>query len=279
MDESPRAWSPVAPSGDKHAIIDAMLEEGVADSQRSKIRRRLSKFPEKILTLLRMGGMTVRERPLNFLIPRDAGSFHADRGEIRIQRGGLVDFFIHHRSLSSALQGYRSVGVCTALLAIGLLCGAVDGTVALAGFVGGAFSLLFLGKLRNASASDPLEHEAAHALDFIVGRTGQFKEMPVDKRVAGAHAWASLPFSLKSRELLDCYQDCLEKREGSRFITKYARGTPMEYFAESVKAYLNSEEGGSDVNRRGLVRSDRHMHRLIERLFQDICSDRHTLES
>lgn len=278
---------------DKRAIIDSLTESAMSAAKKEKIIRRLSKYPYSALQMLKQNNVKILDKPLDFL--GNAGGIITRRKtttepapssdkkaidseitmDIKLKKGALFDIFIEHPLLSSVFKGKRSLILSSGVL-IGtlLLFNPITDAVLLAATLG-SMSIALTGQLRINSALDPLEHEAAHALDLSIGASERYRDTPLDERVKCEDKnkdLAEVPFSYKSGKLLDCFLDCEAGRSGHQFITEYAAQSPMEYFAESVKAYINTERSGSDVSRQDLMKRDPEMYSIIDNLFKEFFS-------
>lgn len=254
----------------KTGLIDSLLE-GPHPEKRALIHERLRKYPEAALRLLSRSGVKIRNKPLPLLNRLGAaGFFTFGSNDIQVTRGTLHTFFNDHPLLSK-LSDWRAVyplAAGGAVVAGGLGLAPAIPAVALAGAALLAISAY--------GSGDTLEHEAAHALDFNLGRSERYRETPCFPEEITRHEAPpaeNAAFSLKSRDVVECYQACREGRKGHRLITQYAGTDVMEYFAESVKAFLADPSSGSEVNRDDLLRKDPAMYGVLERLFQDLARD------
>lgn len=268
----------------KGEIIDGFLNDSMGEGQREKIHRRLEKFPAAALELLEKNHLKISDRPLD-LGDSDIGRYDSSKDTVRIGRGCYVDYFIDHPGVSSFFAGkyppavkagtqFAFVASAIALFTLPLsLSLAVVGGLTLA-----PLSMVLLSKIRDRSVKDPLEHEVAHALDVALGRSmsqegicDAIKSDPSLKHYN--HLDENVPFSLKCPEVADLYRKC---RDGeSSFVTLYAGNRVEEYFAESLRAYLNRTRLGNDASREDLLRKDPAMHGFIERLLADIDSGKY----
>ncbi|GEM_PF-3407590 len=259
----------------KRIMIDGMLEGIVPAKDREKIYHRLERYPESALKMINDYGVKISGRPLP-LFSGDSGMYFPGSKKVSLARGSNVDYFIEHPRLSAFLDSSKPLVLLAGLgvaLGTALIFTALPAAVLVAGAAG--FSLAPLSYfasnfIRERSIKDPLVHETAHALDSALGSAPAFKNLPVDSRVTFAYKTENIPFSMKSSDVIDCYLACKGGKEGSRFVTDYAAKDPVEYFAENVRAYLNSDSPGENAKRADLEKKDPKMFRLLEGLFNDI---------
>jgi len=271
------AMSEAASAGSqaKRLIIDGMLDGAFSDRDREKIYCRLERFPENALKLIGDYGVTISSKPLPVL-SGDSGMYFPGSRKVMLAPGSNMDFFIEHPRLSAFLDSSKPLALMTGLgLALGtaFVFTALPAVVLAAGAAGLAaapVSYFVSNFLRERSVKDPLVHETAHALDSALGALPGFKDMPIDSRVTFPYKTDSIPFSMKSPEVIDCYLACKSGKEGSTFVTSYAAKDPVEYFAEGVRAYLNTEKRGENAVRADLEQKDPGMFRLLDRLFGSI---------
>lgn len=206
--------------------------------------------------------------------------------------------------LSTNLLILASTGIL-----VGLSTTVAAPIVGLAGGLAGMGGIFISEKFKKINSHNKMsapEHEFAHALDFALGDNDNIVNMKTDENnpkklpmvglVVSTHNTAKyklennenstiplkptivflddtgdrIPLSLKSEEILANYVDCLSKKEGAEFITPYAATTPMEYFAESVKAYVNTEKKNNKVTRKDLQEKDISMYNYLEKLFNNL---------
>lgn len=272
------------PTGEKSEIIESLIEEGTSDKKREKIHSRLKKYPEEALKLLQKNEITIVDKPLEFLNSDTAAGYHPELHTIHVGRGGYSDFFIDHPAMSSLFSGRLSTAVKAAVQ-----CAFLASVVAFIGLplsialpiVGGLaltpLPVLAIKKVRDRSIGNPLEHEAAHALDVSLGRSPSYRDRPLRPEVHTNPAIKPYqyedgyePFSLKCQTVIDHFLACKSGRAGSQFVTDYASTRPEEYFAECVRVYLNEKREGSDAGREDLLKKDPSMYAFVEKIFSDL---------
>ncbi|MGV8122755.1 MAG: hypothetical protein AB2L14_23585 [Candidatus Xenobiia bacterium LiM19] len=261
--------------GTKQMMIDGMLEGTIPEKDREKIYHRLERYPENALKMINDYGVKISGTPLPIL-SGDSGMYFPGSRKVRLARGSNVDYFIRHPRLSAFLDSSKPLALLAGLgaaLGTALIFTALPASLLIAGAAGFAltpFSYFTANLLRERSIKNPLVHETAHALDSALGAASDFSALPVDSRVTFNYRTENIPFSMKSAGVIDCYLACKNGKEGSRFVTDYAAKDPVEYFAESVRAYLNKDNPGENAERADLEQKDPGMFRLIEGLFRDI---------
>jgi hypothetical protein len=274
--------NPLSEEERKRSLIEQLMEDKIGEGKREKIQRRLQKYPEKALELLCSNDVKVLDKPLS-LLDSLAGGYRPAQRDIQIGRGAYIDFFIDHPRLSSLFAGQYppavmgSVKVAAIAAAAAFIALPVSlAAIATGGIALSPLALILLSKVRSRSVKDPLEHETAHALDLALGRAAK-NRVPISHSVASdpsiphyTYEKDCTPFSLKSPEIAECYKACKEGK--AKFVTEYAAGLIEEYFAESVRAYLNVEETGSDKCREDLRKKDPAICGFIEKMFDQISS-------
>lgn len=255
----------------RRAIIDGMLDADFSGKKREKIYERLDRYPEGALKLMSDYGVRIQGTPLG-IFSTDSGMYYPGSKRIRLARGANVDYFIEHPRVSSFLESKKPLAMMAGLGAVltsALLFTGIGGALLAAGaatFALAPFSYFIANMVRERSVKDPLVHETAHALDSALGAMEKYKDLP--PRVPFPYKTKEIPLSVKSPEIIDCYLACKEGK--ARFVTDYAGRDPVEYFAESVRAFLNTDSPGENVTRADLLQKDPKMCGIIERLLRDI---------
>jgi hypothetical protein len=276
--------SPRSEEERKRALIEELMEDRIGEGKREKIQRRLGKYPEKALELMNLNGVTILDKPLS-LWDSVAGGYRPAQRDIQIGRGGYIDFFIDHPALSAIFGGkyppavMGSIKIAAAAAVAAFIALPVSmAALATGGLALSPLSLILLSRMRSRSVKDPLEHEAAHALDLALGRAEKNRDMSICEDTTRdtaiphyTYEKECIPFSLKSPEIAACYKSCKEGR--ATFVTDYAATLLEEYFAESVRAYVNVEKSGSDACREDLKKKDPAMYKFVERMFENIASE------
>jgi hypothetical protein len=277
---SPKSQQRTWDKGAKRAIIDSMLEGAMPEKERERIYRRLEGYPAQALELISDYGAKIADRPLG-LFSRDSGMYFPGSKKIMLARGATIDYFIDHPRISAFLESRKPLAIIAgigAALGAALAFTALPAALLAAGAGGIAlapFSLMFSNLVRERSIKDPLTHETAHALDAALGARERCRDLPVDPRVSFDYTTKDIPFSMKSPEVIECFLACREGKEGSRFVTEYAAKDPIEYFAESMRAYVNVDRVGENAQRSDLLKKDPSMCRIIEKLLGEISGGSH----
>jgi len=279
----------------KRKIIDNLIDPAMKPERRAKLAERLVKYPEAALRIIKDDGASYSKKKSGFIITKRLGYYTHEGKTIHIANGTLSDFFHRHKVLANALRGGKSIlyamaGIGAAIASPFVLPAVAAGiTAACAAPIG--LAAVPLSWLVSAGESDIPIHETAHALDYALGKRGEFKDMKIDKRYkkslerqrriedgvlnmpkpAPKLDPAKEPASVKSKEIMDCYEACKNwQNKDAHFLTEYAGTNPKEYFAESVKAYLNTDKSESDICREDLIKKDPEMFGFIDNLFKKI---------
>ncbi|MCD4782278.1 MAG: hypothetical protein K8T10_00455 [Candidatus Eremiobacteraeota bacterium] len=279
----------------KRKIIENLIDPAMKPERREKLARKLEKYPETALRIIKDDGAGYSKKKSGFIVTKRLGYYTQEDKTIHLANGTLSDFFHRHKGLANALRGGKSIlyamaGIGAAVASPFVLPAMAAGiTAAIVAPIG--LSAVPLSWLVSAGESDIPIHETAHALDYALGSRGKFKDMKIDKRYkkslknqrrledgvlnmpkpAPKLDPAKQPASVKSKEIMDCYEDCKNwQNKDARFLTEYAGTNPKEYFAESVKAYLNTDKSESDICREDLIKKDPKMFSLVDNLFKEI---------
>jgi len=279
----------------KQEIIQNLIDPGMKPERRAKLAKRLEKYPEAALSLIEEDGASYSKKKSGFIVTKRLGHYTHEGKTIHLANGTLSDFFHRHGGLAKIFRGGKSIffamtGIGVAVASPFLLPGVLAGlTTAIAAPIG--LSAVPISWLISAGESDIPIHETAHALDYALGSRGKFKDMEVDERYKQSlerqHRLedgvlnmpkpapeldpATQPASVKSKEIMDCYLACKDwQNKEAQFLTEYAGTNPKEYFAECVKAYLNTDKRESDISRKDLIEKDPKMFSIVDNLFREI---------
>ena len=281
----------------KQKIINSLIDPGMKPERQEALKKRLEKYPEAALRLIQDDGASYSKKKSGFVVTKRLGYYTHEGKTIHLANGTLSDFAKNHKGIAKAFSGskpalYAMAGVGIAAASPFVLPALAAGVVA-ACFAPLGLASVPVGLLVTAGTTDVPVHETGHALDYALGRRGKFKDMKIDDRFTQSLERQrrqdvyngvlnmpkpveklnpeNQPASVKSKEIMDCYEACKDwKNKDAQFLTDYAGTNPKEYFAECVKAYLNTDTEESDICREDLIKKDPKMYNFVDNLFKEI---------